>query len=268
MKHKFLRGILMIGVLSLFIVSASGLNAKAQDVIPVTETVAIPDKSLSAPVAVDLLSEPGILLPAGNTPAAGLTSIIDCQTQQGIIIHDDGTIENGYSGNPDAGEPELRLVDRFTPSGYPATFTGICVAFISVGVSVEFDFNIVVYDDDGPGDTPGTLLGSQAVTGVSDLFVNGKPPLWNGYYISTMGLIITSGSVYIGVQYEPSSPNVFTASDETATNPVGYAGGYWWNNIIDEWAPIQDVFPVYRSLFVRVVAEEASSLYLPMITKP
>src|SRR5215467_8515914 len=39
---------------------------------------------------------------------------IDCDTAPGIIIHDDGGIDDGYSGNP-AVVTEVRFVDKFTP---------------------------------------------------------------------------------------------------------------------------------------------------------
>ena len=44
---------------------------------------------------------------------------LDCDNAPGIVIHDDGTIEDGYSGNPAAGVTEVRVVDKFTPTSYP-----------------------------------------------------------------------------------------------------------------------------------------------------
>src|SRR5262249_2453536 len=43
---------------------------------------------------------------------------ISCDNAPGIVIHDDNTIENGYSGNP-AVVTEVRFADKFTPSSYP-----------------------------------------------------------------------------------------------------------------------------------------------------
>src|SRR5207253_443736 len=40
---------------------------------------------------------------------------IDCNSAPGIVIHDDGGIENGYSGNPGL-VTEVRFADKFTPS--------------------------------------------------------------------------------------------------------------------------------------------------------
>ena len=30
----------------------------------------------------------------------GIPSVIDCDSAPGIVIHDDGTVENGYGGGP------------------------------------------------------------------------------------------------------------------------------------------------------------------------
>jgi hypothetical protein len=78
-----------------------------------------------------------------------------------------------------------------------------------------------------------------------------------------MGISIESGNAYIGVRYAPSAPNVFIAADQSTGNPVGYAGGYWWNNNSSAWTTIQTGFVSYRSLFVRPVEGEPTACDLP-----
>ncbi|MGH9379697.1 MAG: CHRD domain-containing protein, partial [Thermoanaerobaculia bacterium] len=189
-------------------------------------------------------------LPVIN-PANG---VVDCDAEPGIIIHDDGTVENGYSGNPTV-VSQVIFADRFTPSAYPATFSAVCVAYLTLsGGPGSLDLDIVVFDDDGSGGTPGTELGSMAVT-VTDIpvFPNATP-VWASFDISSLGIEVTAGSVFIGARWAPPSPtNVFIASDESTTNPPGFAGGYWWNDNANAWAPIQSAFPSYRSLVVRAV---------------
>ena len=76
-----------------------------------------------------------------------------------IIIHDDGLAENGYSFNVGSGASEGRLVDKFTPSIYPATFSSVCFAFVAVNLAITtIHFDIVVYAADGDDGSPGTLL--------------------------------------------------------------------------------------------------------------
>ena len=191
-------------------------------------------------------------LPSGP-PVQSAPAVVDCDTEPGIVIHDDGTIENGYSGNPLAGITEVRFVDKFTPTAYPASFSSVCVAMSTQsGGPPTWPVNLVVYADDGPGGSPGRELGTMAVTAQNTIFPS-PTPVWNSYNISSMNLAINSGSVYIGMRWMTTSPNVFMAADETTSHPVGFAGGYWWNNSSNAWAPIQSAFTEYRSLFVRPV---------------
>ena len=183
-------------------------------------------------------------------PPAG---VIDCDNQPGIIIHDDGGIENGYSGNPFL-VSEVRFVDKFTPSSYPASFTSVCLDFVILsGGPATYPIDVVVFDDDGAGGSPGTLLGElNGQTATTHLFTGGgQAPIWNSYDISSMGLNITSGSVYIGTRYVPPINNVFTSADESGS--VGFAGGYWWNNFDGVWSQTQNAFPGYHSMFIRAV---------------
>src|SRR5690606_34311659 len=61
------------------------------------------------------------------------------------IIHDDGNIENGASGNP-ASVSQMEFVNKFTPVGYPATIESVCSSFITVaGGTPDLFYDIVVY---------------------------------------------------------------------------------------------------------------------------
>ena len=111
----------------------------------------------------------------------------------------------------------------------------------------------MVYDDDGAGGSPGTLLGSlNAQPATTHIFSAGQMPIWNSYNISGLGINVTSGSVYIGARWMPPAPtNVYISADQTGT--VGFAGGYWWNNNANAWAPIQTAFPAYHACMIRAV---------------
>ena len=178
---------------------------------------------------------------------------IDCDSAPGIVIHDDGGIENGYSGNP-ALVSEVRFADKFTPSSYPASYSSVCLDFVILpGGPATYPIDVVVFDDDGAGGAPRTLLGElNGQSATTHLFAGGgQPPIWNSYDISSLGINVTSGSVYIGTRYVPPSNNVFTSADESG--PVGFAGGYWWNNFDGVWSPIQNAFAGYLSMFIRAV---------------
>jgi subtilisin-like proprotein convertase family protein len=178
---------------------------------------------------------------------------IDCDSEPGIIIHDDGGIENGYSGAPGL-VTEVRFVDKFTPSSYPASFTSVCLDFVILpGGPATYPVDVVVYDDDGAGGSPGTLLGElNGQTATTHLFSGGgQAPIWNSYDISSLGINVTSGSVYIGTRYVPPANNVFTSADESGS--IGFAGGYWWNNFDGVWSQTQNAFGGYHSMFIRAV---------------
>lgn len=199
--------------------------------------------------AADLATRLGAPL-AGLAPSLRGTEGIDCNGATGLIAHDDGSVENGYSGNP-GGNSEVMFVDRFDPTAYPASVDGVCIAMISTGPDA-LDFDIVFYDDDGPGDGPGTELGEQHV------HADGLPspqtdPVFFGFDVSSLGLSIDSGSMYIGMRWAPADPGVYIASDESPGHPVGYAEGYWWNDVDAAWSPLPNAFPNYRALFVRAV---------------
>jgi hypothetical protein len=95
------------------------------------------------------------------------------------------------------------------------------------------------------------LLGSlNAQPAITHIFSAGQMPIWNSYNISGLAINVTSGSVYIGARWMPPAPtNVYMSADQTGA--VGFAGGYWWNNNANVWAPIQNAFPAYHSCMIR-----------------
>ena len=131
---------------------------------------------------------------------------IDCDSAPGIVIHDDGMLESAIGADP-ALVTEMRVVDKFTPSSYPASYSSVCLDFVVLKDGPPtYPIDVVVFDDDGPGGAPGTLLGElndqTAITHVFRL-VGGQPPIWNSYDISSLAINVTSGSVYIGTRYVP-----------------------------------------------------------------
>jgi len=179
------------------------------------------------------------------------TAGIDCDNAPGIVIHDDGTVENGYGGGPGI---TVIYADKFTPATYPSSYTSVCVAFNRLcAAPASYPIEIVVFDDDGPGGSPGTELGSLPVT-ISNIPIFPDPtPGWNSFDISSLNILVNEGSVYIGARWSSDSLiEVYMSSDE---NGPGSGGGYWFSNIDNLWAPIQNVFPLYRAMFVRAVEQ-------------
>ena len=157
-------------------------------------------------------------------------------------VPDDDLPENGYGW----GTANL-FVQQFTPDAYPFVYTDVCVAFTQAGGDSTLDFDVVVFDDDGPGGGPGTLIG--AVASVA----SGVPP-WLDHSFATVDVegavpAIQEGSVYIGVGWDEGAElGFYVAADESPGTPqqVGYfsSGGAPWQNTAG-------AFPGYRSLLLR-----------------
>lgn len=220
----------------------------------------------SATGTIDLRSMP---LGQGGQLAPIVAGDASCDASTpGIIIHDDGTAENGYSFNPGV-VTEGRLVDRFTPSSYPATFSSVCFAWVANDPNITSNaFDIVVYAADGVGGAPGTLLASKPVVGLVSN-ISGVPfvPVFQSFDISDLVLNIAAGDVYIGARWNPEAEQfAFIGADESDATPL--AGGYIWadgNGQIQsdkEWILMGVDFesdPNYHALDIRAVAGPAAA---------
>lgn len=110
---------------------------------------------------------------------------------------------------------------------------------------------VVVFADDGPGGAPGTELGR--VNATANNITSALAQSFQAIDISEMGLEITDGSVYIGLEWDATSiAGLYIASDETSS---ANAGGYSYSS--GEWTPIIDGFEEYKSLFVRAIEDQA-----------
>ena len=190
--------------------------------------------------------------PSPIPPIQGVPSGIDCDNAPGIVTHDDGTVENGYLSAP--GIAGI-FADKFTPANYPSIYTSVCLAFNRLcGGPTSERVEVVVFDDDGPGGSPGTELGAMPVT-VDNIPIFPNPtPVWNSFDISSLNIVVNDGSVYIGARWTPPSlfDRVFLDSDE---NGPGDGDGYYFDNFKNFWTPIRNFFPFYRAMFVRAVEQ-------------
>lgn len=196
------------------------------------------------------VSKQAELLPA--PPIQGVPSGIDCDDAPGIVIHDDGTVENGYLSAP--GITGI-FADKFTPAGYPSIYTSVCLAFNTLcGGPRSYAIEVVVFDDDGPGGSPGRELGAMPVTITNIPIFPNPTPVWNSFDISSLNIVVNDGSVYIGARWTPQNifARVFLDSDE---NGPGDGDGYYFDNFKNVWTPIRNFFPLYRAMFVRAVEQ-------------
>jgi hypothetical protein len=176
-------------------------------------------------------------------------TLIDCEDAPGLVISDDGVIENGYSGNP-AVAAEVTVVQGYEADGQRLLGV-VCVSFLSLGPDSR-DYEIVVFDSDGPGGAPGTELGSVSgtATGIpTGLPDPGDPITWYTLDLGPLNIMLEDGAeVYIGARWETSDPNVFMASDEEG--PGGNTGFFQTDG--GEWSQLGvDAFEDYQAIFVR-----------------
>lgn len=204
---------------------------------------------LAIPAQAQLAEEVGSINNAGE-PRGGMPTVC---ADPAIIAVDDGAAENGYSGNA-AAVSEVTIVQRFDSADFPAgVIDAVCIGWISQGPD-SLNFEIVVFDDDGPGGAPGTELG--AVPASATGLPNGLPETVFDYDVSASGITLpASGNFYLGARWVPTSPNVFIAADETDVTNAGAGHALFdTGDPGDDWEALSSVFPNYSALIVRALA--------------
>lgn len=161
----------------------------------------------------------------------------------GGVAADDGSIEQGYR----VGAPDVRLVQRLIPPSYPSTLSRVCACWLTGSDPSSMSFNFLIYDDDGPGGTPGSFLGS-----VPSSISIGSPltASFVGQDCSALGLQFTSGGAYVGVQWDGvANEDLFVCADEGPGTTLAQV--FQSTNAGSSWQPITDTFPTDRALMFR-----------------
>ncbi|HEY0230615.1 MAG TPA: hypothetical protein VGC55_05140, partial [Dokdonella sp.] len=196
----------------------------------------------------------------GAYAAPPVTAGTNCgPTVEGVVIHDDGVAINGYAGGVDV---DTVAVDKFTPTYYPATFASVCVAFDTYSDPASpagpVDYEVVVYDDTGVNGGPGNELGAVSATTTSTAYPN-PAVFYSTVDISGLGIDLVSGSVYIGVRWNPDqSPNytVFLYADDDTTDgllPPNLPEAGYFDTGDGVFVPTLSVFDGYKAMMVRAV---------------
>ncbi len=165
----------------------------------------------------------------------------------GGLVYDDNTFENGYGWGSGFGTG--KYVMSMTPTSYPFTINQVCVALTRLSANpANWTFDIVVYDQTGTGGAPGNLLATVANQTATNL------PVWPTVswfdFTNLTGIpAITSGSVYVGISWDPpAGSQQYVGADESSTTPQRPGYGY----IQSAWAPITYYFSQYRAIGIRV----------------
>lgn len=136
----------------------------------------------------------GDLNPNNNSVTVEIRVIVYPAT----LIYDDGTAEDGWSWMWEPGSVEAGLGNYFQPPTYPVQIQNIRVHVFALGTS---GFRARIYDDDGPGGSPGSILFEQTIpTPVVGL---------NTVDVSSQNITITDGAFYVAwIQYADAAASV------------------------------------------------------------
>jgi hypothetical protein len=172
-------------------------------------------------------------------------------------IYDDGTVETAWTFN------ELdplfigRWAVRFTPMAYPCTLTAA-----KVGIWKDWPddahqpFAVEVYDDDGVGGEPGTMIYGPDTTGSVGNIVGGldplAPPLW-AYVCISPPVVITEGDFYIAV----GAVTLFPESEGWDVDEDGlFYGRSWVYDPDGIWHLFEDYIGYEDNLMIRAYTSQ------------
>ncbi len=178
------------------------------------------------------LQSPGVIFaPAGPTCTGG-------------VKVDDGTFESGYFVIGSSSQ----IVQRLTPPSHPSLLTRACLCWISDNpASTLLSYNLMVYDDNGPGGRPGTLLGTRAVTANG---ISSTASTFFGYDCSLLDVGVSSGSIYVGATWNQiANPDFYLCADESTSTPTAEIFGS--DDAGAHWTDFQDVQSEARAMGVR-----------------
>ncbi|MCH8557704.1 MAG: T9SS type A sorting domain-containing protein [Balneolia bacterium] len=200
--------------------------------------------NISSGSSADLLSAT-----EGTPPRTSIAfmphNTFDCEGAEGLIIQDNGEIDNGYSGNPNLVD-EVIVAESFSIQD-PSSFGTICISLLSLG-SESLDFELVIYSADESTGAPDEELFS--VWATAEDLPDGLPdePAWYTVDLSGAALLAEPGTYIIGARFQPQDPNVFVAADESSDEQ---GNGWFYTDDADEWVPLTTQFPDYKNLLIR-----------------
>jgi hypothetical protein len=214
--------------------------------------------------AAPLLAQPGLqVVRAGADDGARLHAKLTPNCQGGLV-YDDGTVEDAraFALTDSPEQPVVDLVMHFDLPRAGARLEQICVCWTKVSSLDTLAYDLVVYDTDGPGGTPGSLLDRIPVTasGIPEFPVKA----FFDYPLTDLDLRPPGEEVFLGVSWrstENTGPGAqaefLVCNDENGPGGhpifVSDAPQVGWQSLNDLEATVD--FPLTRSLFVRAETE-------------
>lgn len=217
------------------------------------------------PRVLPLVLATGVALPSVLS-AEGLatyseTQVIDTPQCSGGLVLDDGSFEAAY-GIGD-GQPGSATMVQKMALGTATSLDQVCVCFArsqSSPGSDSFPFEVVLYDDDGANNQPGTELGVFSASAPAvPIFPAVK---FFDVDLTTSGLVLPGGNVFVGLRWG-GGPSHFVCGDRsvgTLQRDLRLSG-----DASASWTPMAAAFPTTepRALGVRVDPPGAVSTCTP-----
>lgn len=164
------------------------------------------------------------------------------------VVYDDGGFTDGYSlgdGDPN----DATMVMKFDLPAGTTRLDQACVCFArGTTAPASMNFDIVVYDDNGPGGQPGTFVG--AVTAAGATFPSPDTPTFFSVNLTSTTLTLPDNTVYIGARW-PGGAFVMCGDRSAGTAQRQNYGSA--NNGLS-WTSVSSTFPSAppRAMGIRV----------------
>ena len=216
---------------------------------PVATAMAILCATLLAPLAASAAEgggragERALLSWADKSSTASLLAL--SPACGGGLVYDDGSFEQHYQF---AGSSSVDMVMRFDLATVPAALDQACICLTRTGGDGTVDFDLLLYDAEGAGSQPGTLI-----SGIGGLRVD-SIPLWPQtafYNLDLRGFPISveQSRIFFGISWDTTAnPDVYLCGDE---NGPGLQPAAVSTDLGNSWADLRGFFPKLKALGLR-----------------
>ncbi|HBL29057.1 MAG TPA: hypothetical protein DD490_19655 [Acidobacteria bacterium] len=171
------------------------------------------------------------------------------------VVYDDGGLNDFYSiGNGDPGDSTMVMKFDLPPGTAALDQACVCFSRLNASSPTSMAFEIMVYNDNGPGGTPGTLLGSVPAF-ASSLPVAGSSQFYS-VNLSAAGIVLPDTGVYVGARWPGG--NILLCGDRSGTTVQ--RSNFGSGNEGLSWNSLANLFPSAppRALGIRVDPENGS----------
>ena len=178
----------------------------------------------------------------------------------GGIVYDDGSLGSAYALGASSG-----AAMRFDLPAGTTSLDQVCICLVrDAAAPASMLFDMVIYDNDGAGGSPGTLLREQPLS-ISGI---GTSPSFFSFNLTGLGTPVGDGSVFVAIQWPASyfGGNIYVCGDTSAG--LTQRTNFFSNNDGATWGTHATFFPANpgnnpRALGIRVDPELTATPCVP-----